>query len=664
VRLLTLSIENFGPFVGKHELELAQLGLVSVVGVNAVDVGFNGNGVGKSSILDALMWGLFGETSARKESAASDAGLKADEVINESVGKDCIVTVTFNGDNEETHRVQRWRKAKIDGKRGNGVSLHRYAGGDADNWFVEADLDAANVQRSIDEKLGFDRDLFSQTVIRGQEDGFTFAQATPKERFGIFTRIEGLEELDAWEAKFRERGRVLANEVTQVAADLHAREGALAVLQEEHARMSRAAEQWEADRAQRLQVMQQTITQQKAAIAALEERLYALPRCDARIIEIDAMLAPLVAPVEPPELAQWEGFRRELQQQIGGVRGNQARVANKLMQAASLQPGSCEACGQSVDAEHVARHRGGFEAEKAQIDAQLVEVQTKEAEAARVIQTTRQALDLQRQAIAAQRSQLERERAHEVSMASTLRAEERTRAHVIDALDRLIRDANDLHGKENPVRSAGPSTKLVELEASIAGLRDASAKKHTEAGLVDWWVRNIPTLKAWIFDSVVAEVTKEANRWLSILTGGLCWVEVTATATTKAGEVRDRISLKCFRWNPDGTIAEREFRQWSGGEKRRISLALDWALAARLAQRAKSRCSFLALDEVDRHLDAAGRAGLLAAFEALRSEKETILLVSHDENFRAKPDVFWQVTKTAAGSHIEVSRAKEDREAA
>jgi DNA repair exonuclease SbcCD ATPase subunit len=658
MRPLKLTIQNFGPFTTQQKLSLHGLGLVAVVGENLIDQGADNNGSGKSSILDALMWGLTGETSTRKESTSSDAGLRADEVVNDRVGKDCVVTVEFEADDGAYYRVTRWRKAKIGEKRGNGVLLERRGDG---VWVAQENLDAANVQAAINAALGFDREMLAQTVVRGQEDAFSFAQATPKERFAVFTRIEGLEELDAWEARFRERQRGASVEIATLQADLAARESGLAVLRDEAARAQTSAQQWEADRQARLTTMRQNSAALQATVIDLEARTKDAPQHEARIREIDAQLAPLVLPAEPPAVAQWEAFCREIQQRLGAARGDAARAAHKLAQLAALKPGACDTCGQPVSPEHLAQHRGAYEAEKAAADAQLAGLQQQDSEAAQVIQQARAQIEQARQALAAQRAQLERERGLSLSRLAAMQAEQQAHARNVEVLRRLFAEIQQAETQTNPIDGQRLLHKLAEVEALVGVGKDALARKQTEAGLLEWWVRNIPVLKAWVFDAVVAEITKEANRWLSILTGGLCWVEVAATATTKAGEVRDRISLKCFRWNKDGSVTEREFRQWSGGEKRRIVLALEWALATRLSQRAKSRCGFLALDEVDRHLDAAGRAGLLAALDALRAEKETVIVVSHDANLRAKPDVLWTVRKTAEGSTIEVARGENDQ---
>jgi len=652
MRLLRLQLLNFGPFVGEIELPLANLGLVAIEGVNLADPGSSSNGCGKSSILDALVWGLYGETTARKETSSADSGLRGDEVVSDKVGKDCRVTVDFVGDDGHTYRVNRWRKAVVDNKRGNGVVLRMNS--DA-GWPAIADLDKGNVQAAIDAHLGLDRELFIQTVLRSQEDSFSFAQATPRERFALLTKIEGLEELDIWEKAFREKARNLAVEVAGIQSQLDAKSAALVVLREEATRAIAAREQWQRDLDSRRVQARNNVVQTQQALDDIAARLTAQPQHEARMRELDAALLPLQPPAEPLELAQWEGFRRELQQKLGASRSNKDRVHQRLLKLNATRTGTCEACGQEITPEHLAQHRSSLETEKTTFEAELTAIQTQEADAGRIVSQTRSQLDLARSAISAQRSQIEHERSHVLQQLASLRAHQQSQVSLQAQHARFVQEEQTLAAQVNPYSGfASSEQRVLAFEGEIERLKASHARAQVELGLNEWWVKNLPSLKAWIFDSVVGEITKEANRWLSILTGGLVWLEVAATATTKAGELRDKISMRCFRFAEAGQIVEREFRQWSGGEKRRIALALDWALAARLSQRAKSSCSFLALDEVDRHLDAAGRTGLLAALEELRKEKETVLFVTHDQEMRARPDLTWIVTKTAQGSSVEV----------
>jgi len=54
--------------------------------------------------------------------------------------------------------------------------------------------------------------------------------------------------------------------------------------------------------------------------------------------------------------------------------------------------------------------------------------------------------------------------------------------------------------------------------------------------------------------------------------------------------------------NPDGSLVERSVRQLSGGERRRLALALALGFAGLTASRGNLRCNVIVLDEARRTL--------------------------------------------------------------
>lgn len=100
--ITNLSIRNFLT-VGHAEIQLDQRGLVLIQGENTDDTSAASNGAGKSSIVDAICWALYG-TTAREVSG--------DDVVNTTAKKDCGVEVTLDDDGK-VYRVTRYRKDKI-----------------------------------------------------------------------------------------------------------------------------------------------------------------------------------------------------------------------------------------------------------------------------------------------------------------------------------------------------------------------------------------------------------------------------------------------------------------------------------------------------------------------------------------------------------------------
>ena len=90
--------QNFLSF-DKLDLELDGKGLTLVNGRNLTNDSFDGNASGKTSIFNAIIWGLFGKTPNM---------LAADDVVNNRAGKNTFVKLYLEN-NGDTYIIERYR---------------------------------------------------------------------------------------------------------------------------------------------------------------------------------------------------------------------------------------------------------------------------------------------------------------------------------------------------------------------------------------------------------------------------------------------------------------------------------------------------------------------------------------------------------------------------
>jgi DNA repair exonuclease SbcCD ATPase subunit len=182
--------------------------------------------------------------------------------------------------------------------------------------------------------------------------------------------------------------------------------------------------------------------------------------------------------------------------------------------------------------------------------------------------------------------------------------------------------------------------RILELRKHLESL---TAKRATLEGELEhlrfWKVGFGPKgLKSYILDTRLEEMTTEANRWVHLLTGGTVWVRFETQRQVGAGSKKklvDTFSIRVFRHNPDGTITERNYKSWSGGEKHRIGLGIDFGLARLVASRAKGSYNLLVLDEIfQKSLDSSGKEAVAELLLHLAKEKSTILVIDHDVMFQ------------------------------
>lgn len=179
-----LTLSNLGSFRGEHDLDLSDLDLVVLVG---------GNGNGKSTLVEAVGWVLFGDWR----------GSSVDDVITRGE-RECRAALEFEVAGER-YRVERVRRAK--GKpelhfqvchpepgegspsiEGDSSRANRPAQND-NVWLPLDGNTVADTQARICERLSLTGDLWRRTAMVAQEEAGLFSRATPADRKRILFEV-------------------------------------------------------------------------------------------------------------------------------------------------------------------------------------------------------------------------------------------------------------------------------------------------------------------------------------------------------------------------------------------------------------------------------------------------------------------------------------------
>lgn len=653
MRLLQLTTENFMSLQGVQALNLQDVGLAHICGLNEDDPGNDSNASGKTTILEALTWGLFGEGLPRAE-GNSEQGVRADEVLNDKLKKQCRVIVHLEDEDHNQYAVFRWRKWKENGKgrASNGATL------EVNGRPTEA-LDIDETNQLITEKIGITREIWCRGVIFGQESKFNFCEATASRRSEILTTIEGIQKIDDWIRKCRDERVFINREITEVGGRVAVSKMTLErVLAQDP---SSKIESWEQQRQARLQAA-------RSQLMGVEQRGHGLKA------QLDKH--GVFNEVPPPQIQDFEkSYQAELDQkqndhtqkfaEFSQLQSGLFKIDQEINSIETLQPGSqCPTCFQVITIEHQNNCLGVAKTKKIKIADKLkysqVELQVHEKDLAQAkyrLQEVRQAKEAYRQRIQAyeyRKLKFENEKDRIEQELKFARQEWN------DLTAEIIRIANET----NPFQqlAAEHQAQTIQIQSDIEHYEQRIKELQLNLGVCNWWDVEFPKLKLWIFDSIVDTLAAEANRWLNIMTGGVIWVQIT-TEVKKKKKTQDEIGVQIYRWNPDGTITTRPYRIWSGGEKRRVALAVDFGLSQLMAHRASKSYRFLSVDEIDRHLDQKGREGLRAVLDEMRSEKETCLVITHDPEFQASFDREIKVRKKNSASVIEVSHEVSEAQA-
>ena len=154
------------------------------------------NGAGKSSLLDAITWSLFGQ--ARK---------RDDSIVNlQSDAAEVVLTFSYE---ENVYRVQRSLP------RGKGTSLE-FQVQDGESWRPLSERTLRETQSRIEQVLRLDYDTFvnASFFLQGKADQFT--QQTASKRKEVLGSILGLEAWETYRTRTAERRRALEDNVRTI----------------------------------------------------------------------------------------------------------------------------------------------------------------------------------------------------------------------------------------------------------------------------------------------------------------------------------------------------------------------------------------------------------------------------------------------------------------
>lgn len=144
---------------------------------------------------------------------------------------------------------------------------------------------------------------------------------------------------------------------------------------------------------------------------------------------------------------------------------------------------------------------------------------------------------------------------------------------------------------------------MVKLESDIANMMMTQREAVEWGSVLGDLAEALGTrgVQHFIFQSVVKQIENVANEFLSVLAEG--GIQLVLEGDGDADRIVKSVLVKAA----GGEMRERRLEQLSGGQWRRVSLALDLAFVEVVRRRGSLRCNMIVMDEVLTHLDASGR---------------------------------------------------------
>lgn len=605
-----ITIENFFSFVGETTIPLVDEGLVLLSGEN---------GAGKSSVLEAIVWGLWGKTVR---------GYSGDAVINKN-STSCFVSVHFTDQNGINYGVYRYRGHPL---HKNSLYLYQLNPERIDISEGTSTL----TQEKVTTLLGIGFDTFIRGPMMPQGTFKRFSQMTDAEQKAV---LEEALQLDMLSRAYQVTKQRLGDAEREL-AQLQTRTVAAVTSLEQHrqtlAMLRTSAEQQRFNqaraRATALQHLMGSILEYDECWDQLEADPAEEVQEASEILDKLFVLAGQDAHQALSELQDTQTIHVRVVERMDCMHRDRLQLINKINSWKLLSTEvPCPTCGQPVSEQIRAERVTAAEARLNQYDTQILEFQTQIETLANAIQVLRskqqERLDRSQQFIATAQEKLTRAQEHATSY--------KVNTIQLNRLDQeLLRAPRPTYAAEQSLAEAIAQSEqfIEELHGQLEEMRSAVPGLTQQIAHLNFWRTGFSNggLKSKILASATPHLNKLAARYAQELTNGELKITFSTQTTLKSGEERERFNVEVV--NKHGALT---YDGSSGGERARADLAINLTLSDLVASRSQKPYPQRWYDEPFEALDEAGIEAVMALLVKLVPSCGSVFVVTHQPHFQA-----------------------------
>lgn len=621
-----LSIKNF-LVIGDAEVDLHNCGLTLIEGRNEDDESANSNGAGKSSLVDALCWCLYGVTGR---------GVSGDAVINKKAKKECVVGVEVWTEGLNCYYIERGRKSK---RLGNNLIVQHVIvdGNDVGSGCELTKTTVADTQALVNDLLGCSYEIFTSSIYAVQEKMPDLPALTDKNLKTLIEEAAGIDKLqrasEIAHVKYQDCVRLTTEtqgKIENLTSELSNNKKLLDdVVYERETHIRNAT----IERAQQLRYKDLLESELKKASALPVEAVEAIEKKKAEIqAKIDEYSFIEAKGAEKQRLAMSAQSHCVMTKKEIEKEKEKIASLNKEINNLEAKIGThCSECGKVYQAEDLETAKKAIETQIAnktkEVLKQIEDFKNQVAEAkvlAKDAEDFKKSMPNATELMSAMNELNER-----------LKKNQDVQFQIDTQKRELQNLKKTIEATEVTVKGETPYNKTIRtLEESIAKLekdkkeRESEHEKYAEQQKIAEAVDELYSrkgIRAHILDTVTPFLNERTAFYLNTLSDG----EITATwqtlTKTAKGDFKEKFSI-----DVQSVKGANCFAGLSGGEKRKVRVATSMALQDLVASRAKKPIDLYIADEVDHALDASGLERMMSILEEKAKQFGTALVISHN----------------------------------
>jgi len=643
INFKTLKAKNFFCY-GKEGIQIAfnDYGNIVLIKGKNLDVGneeadekHSSNGIGKSSIIDALVYGLYGKTVKNPKK------LNQKDIINSSTGKNLEVEITW-----DNYRVVRTRKPD---------SLRLWKSSEL-KWDSETEITLGGMpatQKEIENILGLTYEVFVNIGVFTDDNTSSFLECDASEKRNIVENLLSLEKYRTYSdnakklykehkdlVKVRERDSQYAEKVVEdTRSSITSLEQSVTIWKknkEDEIKKLEAAKSL-------LEKQIANILQNDSALKAYEEAQLKKTELNKKISDIDQLVQKADTKIsmlieafdEKNKVKNEVEFNLNSKKtDLSSLNKQKSVLLNGIKKLTSLEAGvKCGHCHSVISTENYSDVLNAHNAELKDLDNSIItldseitnltqDFNTKSSEATETDQQIKK-LRLAISKLATDRNSAlkEIENIEKMPKPDTEGQVASYKAKIEAANEQIAAKNIEISGPTpydnlitEAIKKLGESVnKAQEVKSEISNLY--SLNEYYE-----YWIQAFGDsgIRKYVIDEIVPALNNNINYWMDFLIEGNMRISFD-------NEFNETITK-----GPDFSN-DIKYYALSNGQKGRVNLALSQAFAHIMSINSGKNLSLVFLDEVTSNIDVQGVNGIIGMIQELSRDKQ-VFLITHNHD--------------------------------
>jgi DNA repair exonuclease SbcCD ATPase subunit len=591
-----LKVHNFGS-IKELDIPLADRGLQLILGRNEDAPKSCSNGSGKSTLLDSFTWVVWGQTVR---------GMKHDDVVNETINKDCMVELYFE-ESDITYKIVRYRKNTSD---------INYKPNDLVLFVGDEDVSGVSVedtQQRVNELLGL--------------DFVTFCAMMP----GAGVRVASMTDLEVKELLEKLLQTEVLGKAQEITRDLYKQNNTklqintdkLKSITDAIVELTNRLNSLQVDHDSFEEVKKNKIEDIKQLLNELETERSANGVVINKAVSVSEKLDKARSRLTDAE----KDISTSTKRLYSLTTDHNTKVSFKKAYKDQLNSveeigAHCDLCQQSVDKSHIDMISTNILSAIKDIEKEIILLadsvsveQDKLSKYAAIKELAKKDIDrfltLQQEAIYA----------------------EKTNKSLIKQISRHNEEIEKILKEQNPLENLIEETtgSLTTKQAEQQACETLIDELSQEDKLLAYWLDGFAPsgLRSFMLDHVTPVLNSAAKKYADLLTEGEMAIKFNTKETLKNGKIKDKFNIEVTQAHGGSSYLSN-----STGERARANLVIALALGDLAALRVNKRIPFRFLDEPFESVDESGTDAILKLLNNQQDYYDSVFVITHQDHFK------------------------------